>query len=35
MGGTTLKDYADSKHYLDFASQGRSLGLGFGFWVNK
>jgi len=35
QGGTALKDYADAKGYLDFATQGKTLGLDTGFWINR
>jgi hypothetical protein len=34
-GGTALFDYIASKGYLDFATTGKTLGVGMGFWVNK
>jgi hypothetical protein len=33
-GLAAVKKYADSKNYLDFASRGKALSLGTGFWVN-
>ncbi|MDD5028251.1 MAG: S8 family serine peptidase [Rhodoferax sp.] len=35
QGGTALFDYTASKGYLDFASTGKLLGAGLGFWVNR
>ncbi len=35
QGPAVLKNYTDAKHYLDFAAQSKTLGLGAGFWVNK
>ncbi len=35
QGPAVLKNYTDAKHYLDFATQGKALGLGTGFWVNR
>jgi len=35
QGGTVLKDYIDSKHYLDFITLNKTLNLDTGFWVNK
>ena len=35
QGGTVLFDYTQSKGYLDFAQQNRTLGNGQGFWINK
>ena len=34
-GASKLKDYANTKGYLDFVSAGKTLGPGVGFWVNK
>jgi len=31
----TLFNYAAGKGYLDFASTGKLLGAGLGFWVNR
>ena len=33
-GAGTLANYIATKHYLDFAGQGKLLGNGTGFWVN-
>jgi len=35
QGGTALFDYTNGKGYLDFASTGKLLEAGMGFWVNK
>jgi len=35
QGGTALFDYTYGKGYLDFASTGKLLEAGMGFWVNK
>jgi hypothetical protein len=35
QGGTALFDYTAGKIYLDFATTGKTLGSGMGFWVNK
>ena len=35
QGGTALTDYINSKGYLDFTSNNKTLGPGAGFWVNK
>ncbi len=35
QGPAVLKNYTDSKSYLDFATQSKTLGLGTGFWVNR
>jgi uncharacterized protein (TIGR01370 family) len=34
QGGTVLADYIKTQGYLDFASAGKTLGAGIGFWVN-
>jgi hypothetical protein len=34
LGGTALSDYINTNGYLDFASAGKTLGPGLGFWVN-
>lgn len=35
QGGTKLTDYVTSRAYLDFTFNGKSLGQGVGFWVNR
>lgn len=35
QGGTILKDYAATKGYLDYATSGKNLTLGNGFWVSN
>jgi hypothetical protein len=34
LGGSTLRDYINSKGYLDFTTTAKTLGNGAGFWVN-
>jgi hypothetical protein len=33
--GSALSDYIKANGYLDFSSQGKALGSGAGFWVNR
>lgn len=35
QGGSILKDYATTKGYLDYATTGKNLTLGTGFWVSN
>ncbi len=35
QGPAVLKNYTDAKHYFEFATQSKTLGLGTGFWVNR
>ncbi len=35
QGGTALADYVTANSYLDFATAGKRLGSGVGFWVNN
>jgi hypothetical protein len=35
QGGKVLKDYIDSKGYLDFTTLNKTLDLDSGFWVNR
>lgn len=34
-GGTALTDYITGKGYLDFTANGKMLGQGVGFWLNR
>jgi hypothetical protein len=35
QGGSSLRDYVNSKGLIDFNAYGKTLGSGVGFWLNK